>query len=315
MPESPRFLLGNRRRSEAHAVMRTFGIVVTGKEPETHEPESESPAHGIFRRPHTAITFTLILFGLAWGLANFGFLVWLPTYVARNGISAGAVTAILAKAALFAIPVAPLFSWLYGRWSSRSTLILAAGSTATTLGLFALFGSAITRSSALFTALVVALLVSMWASISVLAPYSAEVYPTHKRSAGSGVAAAASKLGGVLALAMSVAAVAPPSVAGAALLAAIPAALAALMLAVFGVETRGRRLEEITSPVALETARQLHHQARSASGSERKSALIPSSRWLCGAERGGSRSLVPLLPGVHCRQSRRAPNSGSTLTG
>src|SRR5207247_1029470 len=82
-----------------------------------------------------------------------------------------------------------------------------------------------------------------------LAPDGAEVYPTSIRAAGAGSAAGASKLGGVLALGLSVASVSPPDLAGSALLAAAPASVAALMVLLFGLETRGRKLEEISPAV------------------------------------------------------------------
>jgi MFS transporter, putative metabolite:H+ symporter len=255
IPESPRFLLANGRRDEAHEVMRSFGIIVTEPDADEQELAPSEPRAGladVFRQPHRNITPVLVLYGLAWGLVNFGFLVWLPVHVAQSGVSAGQVTTILAKAALFSIPGSIVVSQLYARWSSRGTLIAAAALEAATLGVFATSSGSIVRNSTLFTALIVVLLVSMWASISALAPYSAEVYPTAIRGVGTGVVAGATKLGGVLALGLSVAAIAPPSLAGAALLAAIPAALAAVMLVVFGIETRGRRLEEITAPAVSE---------------------------------------------------------------
>jgi putative MFS transporter len=249
IPESPRFLLAHGRRSEAHAVMRSFGIVPKEAAPAAAVATLEAvPAAGrLYRRPYRGITFALVVFGLAWGLANFGFLVWLPSYVASSGISAGAVTAILAKAALFSIPGSLLFAWLYGRWGSKRTLIAASCLTAAALGTFAALGEQLTRNTAMFTAMVAVLLVALWASIAVLAPYSAEVYPTAIRAVGSGVAAGATKLGGVFALGLSVAAIAPPAIAGSAALAAVPALLAALMLVFFGIETRGRGLEEISA--------------------------------------------------------------------
>ena len=121
--------------------------------------------------------------------------------------------------------------------------------TSSTLGTFAVLGKDFPRHTLAFTAMLVALLISLWASIAVIAPYSAEVYPTAIRAIGSGVSAGATKLGGVIALGMSVAAVAPPALAGSALLAAVPAGLAALMLLVFGIETIGRPLEEISSAI------------------------------------------------------------------
>ncbi len=83
--------------------------------------------------------------------------------------------------------------------------------------------------------------------VAVLAAYSSEVYPTRVRSRGSGLAAAASKAGGVVIIAIVVAAVAPPTITGTALIGAIPMALAALAAAAFGIETRKRRLEQITA--------------------------------------------------------------------
>jgi putative MFS transporter len=252
IPESPRFLLAHGRRNEANAVMRSFGIVPSEKAADEPEPAAReaAPAAGhLYRRPYRGITLALVVFGLAWGLANFGFLVWLPTYVADSGLTADAVTAILAKAALFSVPGAILCAWLYGRVGSKSTLITAAALTAATLGVFAVLGDELPRHTQLFTAAVAALLVALWASVAVLAPYSAEVYPTAIRGVGSGVTAGATKLGGVFALGLSVAAIAPPAITGSAILAGVPAVLAAVMLVVFGIETRGRGLEEISAAV------------------------------------------------------------------
>jgi putative MFS transporter len=248
IPESPRFLLATGRRDEAHEVMTAFGAAAPARE--TAAPGAHAPAPGLgrlFRVPYTGITLSLSVYGLAWGLVNFGFLVWMPVHVAKLGISTGHVTTILAKAALFSIPGSLLVSWLYGRWSSRGTLIASAALEAAVLAAFAIRGDSIAHHTTLFTALVVVLLIAMWATISVLGPYSAEVYPTRARAGGAGIAAGASKLGGVLALTLAVASIAPPSLAGAALLAAVPAALGALLLAVVGIETSGRSLEEISS--------------------------------------------------------------------
>lgn len=258
VPESPRFLLETGRRSEARAVIRNFGILITDETTRADAPRhANEPALGLvrlFRAPYTGITLALAGYGLAWGLVNFGFLVWMPLHVAKSGIGTGEVTAILAKAALFSIPGSLVVSWLYGRWSSKGTLIGAAALEAAVLSAFAARGDTIARHTSLFTALVVVLLISMWATISVLGPYSAEVYPTRARSAGAGIAAGASKLGGVIALAIAVASIAPPSLAGAALLGAVPAALAALALVAVGIETSGRRLEEISPPAVGDPA-------------------------------------------------------------
>jgi putative MFS transporter len=247
IPESPRYLFAHGRADEARAVMRSFGIAIE-EQPATRTPV-ELPAGGgiasVFRPPFARLTPALTLYGLAWGLVNFGFLVWLPVYVSKLGVTAGQVTTVLAKAALFSVPGAFAVAWLYDRWSARGTLVVAAGLEAVALGAFALRGPEVVKHTGLFTALLVALLIAMWATISALAPYASEVYPTAIRGAGSGVAAGATKLGGVLALGMSVLSWSPPGIVGAAVLGAAPAALAAALLLVVGVETSGRSLEDI----------------------------------------------------------------------
>ncbi|HEV2758590.1 MAG TPA: hypothetical protein VGV86_03385, partial [Acidimicrobiales bacterium] len=56
-----------------------------------------------------------------------------------------------------------------------------------------------------------------------------------------------SKLGGVLIIALVVAGATAPSISTTALMGAIPLTLGALAMAVYGVETRRRQLEEITA--------------------------------------------------------------------
>ena len=79
--------------------------------------------------------------------------------------------------------------------------------------------------------------------IAVLLPYSAENYPLRMRGRGSGWVAGASKAGGYLiAQGLSLAALAPPLGVRGAELMAVPVAAAALLVALFGRETRGRTL-------------------------------------------------------------------------
>jgi putative MFS transporter len=82
---------------------------------------------------------------------------------------------------------------------------------------------------------------------AVLSVYSSEIYPTPIRSHGSGLAAGASKAGGVMIIALVVVGVATPSLANTTLIGAIPMAIAALGILIFGVETRSRQLEAISA--------------------------------------------------------------------
>ena len=88
------------------------------------------------------------------------------------------------------------------------------------------------------------LLVSSSGVIAMLIPYAAEIYPVQLRGSGSGLVAAGSKFGGIVGALCGVFGLFS-HFAASALLIALPMALAAVMLARSGVETRGRRLEEI----------------------------------------------------------------------
>lgn len=246
IPESPRFLAATGRAEQAAAAMRRFGVRVlpadAGDRPPVSPPQ---PGRQHPSPPRLApLTGALVLYGLAWGVVNFGFLTWLPLDLAGR-LSVAGISGILTNAAVFSLPGAVAVSWLYGHWSSRGTMMGVALLTGAALGGFALGGDGVASQPALLTALLVCLLVSLWGVIAVLAPYSAEVYPTHSRGGGAGLAAAASKFGGVLALGMGVAGLAPPGLTGSAGLAAVAMLIAAAAVGRFGVETRRRRLEEI----------------------------------------------------------------------
>ncbi|MGH9149299.1 MAG: MFS transporter, partial [Acidimicrobiales bacterium] len=82
---------------------------------------------------------------------------------------------------------------------------------------------------------------------AVTAAYASEIYPTRIRARGTGLAAAGTKLGGVLVLAVVAAALAAPSISVTALLGAIPITVAIVLIILFGVETRKKGLEQITA--------------------------------------------------------------------
>jgi len=93
----------------------------------------------------------------------------------------------------------------------------------------------------------VLLIVPIWGISSLTAAYASEIYPTRIRARGTGLAAAGTKLGGVLILAAVAVAVAAPSISVTALLGAVPVLAAIALLMLFGVETRRKALETITA--------------------------------------------------------------------
>ncbi len=247
IPESPRFLLASGRAAEAEAVMARFGARLVCEDPALRSDEEPRRYVQLFRRPLGGLTTAVVLFGLGWGLVNSGFLLWLPTNLRQLGLEAGASERLLAGAAIIGFPAVFAVAFLYGFWSSKRTMIGVVLLTSATLFAFVALGRRVGDHPYVLQALIVLLLVGTNSILAVLTPYSSEVYPTRIRARGTGLAGACARAGGLLGVSAVVIGLAPPSLTGAAALGAIPTALAAVAVARYGVETRRRRLEEITA--------------------------------------------------------------------
>ena len=201
----------------------------------------------LLRPPFLRATIVVVLLGLGVGLVSFGFQLWIPSNLQKLGLPEGEANRLLRNSAILGFPLNFLVAWLYGFWSSKRTLILVTALTALSLFGFVLAGSSVATNRVLLYALLVMPIWGISSVVAVLSAYSTEIFPTRLRSRGSGLAAGFSKAGGVLIIALVAIAVAPPSIADTALIGAFPMALAALGVAIFGPETRRRRLEEITA--------------------------------------------------------------------
>jgi putative MFS transporter len=261
LPESPRFLANNGLHAEARAVLARFAGTVreaaAGPLDEAAKAGAASAKGAgiaeLLRGGYAPLTIGMGVAGVAWGLANFGFLLWLPMNLRAMGMDAATATSLLARSAVLALPGTLLVIWLYHRWSSVKTLVaFIALSAASLLGFFLLgwLGVASTAGMVLAT---VALLVSSSGVIATLIPYASEIYPVHLRATGAGLIAASSKLGGILGAGLGVLGLfADLSLSAVAI--AVPMLAAALLLAKNGIDTRGRRLEDIQDLMSVDAA-------------------------------------------------------------
>lgn len=254
IPESPRFLANAGLPDQARAVLTQFAGVVDaeGAGGAAQVPHARVKAGGfgeLLRGPQASMTWGLLVCGIAWGLANFGFLLWLPINLVGMGMDAGAASALLARSAVLALPGIAVVIALYHRWSSIRTLLLFIALTAAALLAFFVMVNAGIRSQCAIIAATAVLLLSASGVIAMLIPYAAEIYPVHLRGTGSGAIAAGSKFGGILGALLGVLGVFG-HLALSALMIALPMALSGVLLWRSGIETRGRRLEEIEQDLA-----------------------------------------------------------------
>ncbi|HWQ86138.1 MFS transporter [Brevundimonas sp.] len=244
LPESARFLQHVGRGEEARAMLARFGSRVRAVAAGPIE-ESHSHLPPVDRR-HLAVTIALTLAALAWGLVNFGVLLWLPSALVAEGRSVEAASALIARSTLIAAPTILLSVWLYSAWSTKGALALMLGVTAA--GLFGLLlrsmGVGLLANPVAPLAL---LIVGSSGVIAIILPYTAENYPLRIRGRATGWIAGCSKLGGLAAQGLSVLAIAPPLGAAAAAVGGLAVVSLALIAAV-GRETRGRDLRDLEDP-------------------------------------------------------------------
>ncbi|QUD88563.1 MFS transporter [Phenylobacterium montanum] len=241
VPESPKFLILHGRREEARAVLARFGstlrdvVIGAGAAPARHQ----GLPLGVW-----GVTCALTVTGLAWGLINFGLLLWLPADLQAKGYSAAVASHLIAVSSFIALPTVGVAALIYSRWSTKGALI--AMLIVSALGLAGILRLETGAHTGLFATPVLPialLIVGANGVIAVLLPYSAETYPLHVRGRGSGWVASASKAGGLIAQGLSLAALAPPLGVAAWMIAA-PVAASAVLVGVFGRETRGRALAD-----------------------------------------------------------------------
>ena len=236
IPESAKFLIARGRRAEAEVVMRRFGARVKAATDTTAAAPARLTGTKLIGK-----VAALSIAAIAWGLVNFGLMLWLPADLVAKGYSVGTSSKLLAQSALIAFPTVFLAAYLYSQWSTKWSLVASIGVTiAGLLGVLQLELAGI-GSPVLPVAL---LIVGSNGIIAIVLPYAAESFPLRVRGRATGWVAACTKAGGLIAQALSIAALAPAMGTAAAMI-MVPSLLALVLIAWFGRETRGTDLRHL----------------------------------------------------------------------
>ncbi|TPG43526.1 MFS transporter [Sphingomonas koreensis] len=237
IPESASFLLARGRRDEAEAVMQRFGGRVRRQPVARVKSVQATPLTGA---KLIGKVIALSIAAIAWGLVNFGLMLWLPADLVARGYSVAVASKLLAESALLALPTVFVAAFLYSRWSTKGTLIAAI--VVTLAGLIGVVRLAAGTGSPVLP--VALLILGANGIIATLLPYAAESFPLAIRGRATGWVAACSKGGGLIAQLLGILAL-EPSLGGAALLILAPTVVALVLLIRFGRETRGHDLRDL----------------------------------------------------------------------
>ena len=258
IPESPRWLEHSGRHDEADRVLKGIEAKVQrslggGPLPEpVAMPRQAAAANGFFSafaalwsplyRQRTVMIWSLWFFAL---LGFYGLTSWLGALLQQSGFAVTQSVYYTVLISLGGIPGFLMAAWLVERWGRKPTCVvtlLGGGAMAFVYGQSAVFGGnvGLLIGSGL---LMQFFLFGMWA---VLYTYTPELYPTSSRATGSGFASAIGRVGSLLGPMVTGLVFPLTGQGGVFALGAACFALAALVVWLFGVETRGRTLEELT---------------------------------------------------------------------
>ncbi len=244
IPESPKYLAARGRIAEAIRTLRGFGCDVHA-EPKSPVAPAAPGANAHMTHELAGRTWALSIAAVAWGLINFGLLLWMPIHLVEKGYSMAVSSRLLSASALIAIPTVFVAAFLYSRWSSKGALL---GSIAVTaLGLAGVMLLELAPTGTMSPVGPIALLiVGINAIIAMLLPYAAESYPLAVRGRATGWIAACTKGGGLVAQLLSLLALVP-GLFLAAMAILVPVGLSLVLVWRFGAETRGRDLRDFES--------------------------------------------------------------------
>ncbi len=249
IPESIRYLVQQKRLTEAEEVVKRFSSVdpATVHVQRVPAPRPRVGIADILRGNYLRYTLGAWIMSVAWSMAFFGMSVWLPSLLVRSGFTL--VHSFAYTAAITAAGAAGVFmSGIFMDWMGRRA--------ATALGFFvgglSMLGWGLSSTS--IAILIFGMLTAFAGTGGVagcLFTYICEIYPTEFRATGAGLSIAWQRIGGIIApTVLGLLIGNGGSAFGSFIVLGCLFLIGGFVAVVLTYETRGKSLEQITTDLA-----------------------------------------------------------------
>ena len=253
LPESPRWLADRGRWREADATVRTMEAQAKGPlaapQRKAPPPDTETHVSELFSGIYLRRTIMLWVLWAAAFFVAYGFSIWLPTlYVTIGGLPV--TRALLLSVMTWAVNIVAMYGMALGLDRVGRKPFLVVGFVVIALG--GLYGAvAVTWLNA--TGWVILFTVNIFLSIgtsfttTLAVNYTAELYPTRMRGLGVSSASSMNRLASIIApAAVGALLAAKLGIASVFAMFGIVGIIGAIVIATLGIETKLRRLEELS---------------------------------------------------------------------